>query len=492
MVSMIPFGLLAGFAGDREIRITELDETGFGFRVCKGSFAADLEKGKAGKTAADVPLLFMICFYNLEKGRYCEVKISSYDLKKDANETSEFYAKFWVTVDQPDYVQAVQRLLGQYSRYIHLKLEEDESELAKRMTGYPGELDQVKCGSLEEQMQIWDGEVQWDRNAEGTQEYRSEKLSECEPETGQKFADICKDGSGIKVWKGSDIELALELDRKALHTDYLRMSLGDFTAKYAGNSIGVCREILQSGHKLNRLYIGNQFCPLLFPDENLLFEMMEKAVAEQLEITLVFSYLREYQLDSVSHLLREIDRWCQVYNCQIEAVVNDWGMAEILKNQTENLVPCLGTLLNKRKKDPRISYKIGDKKLFEKNNLNADFYRDFLWDNYRINRLEWEACGYMQQFPTGKNSLHLPFYQTNTSQYCPLRAVCINGERGRQKLAQKCPEYCREYAFLYPEHLHMTGRYNSLFGMDMDVLKNEIFLESYINNGIDRLVIGLI
>lgn len=26
-------------------------------------------------------------------------------------------------------------------------------------------------------------------------------------------------------------------------------------------------------------------------------------------------------------------------------------MAEILKNQTENLRPCLGTLLNKRKKD---------------------------------------------------------------------------------------------------------------------------------------------
>ena len=35
MVSMIPFGLLAGFAGDREIRITKLDETGFGFRLCK-------------------------------------------------------------------------------------------------------------------------------------------------------------------------------------------------------------------------------------------------------------------------------------------------------------------------------------------------------------------------------------------------------------------------------------------------------------------------
>ena len=118
-----------------------MDETGFGFRVCKGSFADELKKAKHEKCVALE--LFIICFYDLEKGGYHEVKISSYDFKIDADETSEFYEKFWVTVEQPDYVQAVQRLLGQYSRYIHLKLEEDDSELAKRMTGYPGELDQV-------------------------------------------------------------------------------------------------------------------------------------------------------------------------------------------------------------------------------------------------------------------------------------------------------------------------------------------------------------
>ena len=474
---MIPFGLLAGFAGDREIRITELDETGFGFRVCKGSFA-------------DAQILFIICFYDLEKGGYHEVKISAYDLRKDADDPSEFYEKFWVTIELPDYVQAVQRLLGQYSRYIHLKLEEDDSELAKRMTGYPGELDLVKCDSLEKQVQIWDKEVQSGRNIECAQAYRQEKLSEYGTEAEQKPADRCTDDSGIKGWENFEIELALELDRKALYTDYLQMPLSDFAARYAGNSIGVCREILQAKRKPDRLYIGNQFCHLLFPDEVLLFEMMEKAVAERLEITLVFSYMREYQLDSVAHLLRKADLWCQAHNCQIEVVVNDWGMAEILKNQTENLVPCLGTLLNKCKKDPRISYKMGDKKLFEKNCLNAEFYRDFLRNHYRISRFEWEACGYIQQFPVGKNSLHLPFYQTNTSQYCPLRAVCISGKRGRQNLAKKCPGYCEEYAFLYPEHLHMMGRYNSLFGMDMEALKDEKILEIYINHGVDRMVIG--
>ena len=33
MVSMIPFGLLAGVVGGPEVRITEIDERGFGFRT---------------------------------------------------------------------------------------------------------------------------------------------------------------------------------------------------------------------------------------------------------------------------------------------------------------------------------------------------------------------------------------------------------------------------------------------------------------------------
>lgn len=36
----------------------------------------------------------------------------------------------------------------------------------------------------------------------------------------------------------------------------------------------------------------------------------------------------------------------------------------------------------------------------------------------------------------------------------------------------------------------MMGRYNSLFGIDMDALKDIKVLEAYIKNGVDRLVIG--
>ena len=81
-----------------------------------------------------------------------------------------------------------------------------------------------------------------------------------------------------------------------------------------------------------------------------------------------------------------------------------------------------------------------------------DFTVIFWKENMESNALNGNPSGYEQQIPPGKNSLHIPFYQTNTSQYCPLGAVCETGERGRQKLAKKCPGYCTEYALLYPEH----------------------------------------
>ena len=49
----------------------------------------------------------------------------------------------------------------------------------------------------------------------------------------------------------------------------------------------------------------------------------------------------------------------------VEIVVNDWGTAQ-LAAQFSAFSLCLGVLLNKRKKDPRMAYKMGDRTLFEK------------------------------------------------------------------------------------------------------------------------------
>lgn len=455
-ISMIPFGLLSGFMDGKEIRIIELAEEGFRFRLSE-------------KAAS--PESFLVCFYDMEQADYHEIEIRNYTIEEDnvSSELVEFCMEYTVLVNSESYRQEVRKLQGQYSRYIRLKLEDDDEELARALTEYP-EKKPVNYYSLEER---------------------------------QNYS----------------LETAIEIDRPELYREYLQNDIKQLIEqcyewkRITGNQLDSNKQNdspdnksnIGHGLNLNRIYIGNQFCHLLFPDEKELFMMLEKAYKESLGITIAFSYIREFMLKPIEELINRLAQWCKEKDTCIEIVINDWAMADIIAKQNaelaikkseainemrQYLIPCLGILLNKRKKDPRFPYKKGDKSLYSQNNLNADFYRKYLQSEFGIQRYEWESCGYEQEFPQGKNSLHLPYYQTNTSQYCPLYAICTTGNRGIQHLVKKCPHYCCIYRLSYPKHLNITGRFNSLFGIDKELLNHPEKIKAYANAGIDRLVIG--
>ena len=455
-ISMIPFGLLSGFMDGKEIRIIELAEEGFRFRL-------------AEKAAS--PESFLVCFYDMEQADYHEIEIRNYTIEEDnvSSELVEFCMEYTVLVNSESYRQEVRKLQGQYSRYICLKLEDDDEELARALTEYP-EKKPVNYYSLEER---------------------------------QNYS----------------LETAIEIDRPELYREYLQNDIKQLIEqcyewkRITGNQLDSNKQNdspdnksnIGHGLNLNRIYIGNQFCHLLFPDEKELFMMLEKAYKESLGITIAFSYIREFMLKPIEELINRLAQWCKEKDTFIEIVINDWAMADIIAKQNaelaikkseainemrQYLIPCLGILLNKRKKDPRFPYKKGDKSLYSQNNLNADFYRKYLQSEFGIQRYEWESCGYEQEFPQGKNSLHLPYYQTNTSQYCPLYAICTTGNRGIQYLVKECSHYCSIYRLSYPKHLNITGRFNSLFGIDKELLNHPEKIKAYANAGIDRLVIG--
>ena len=444
-IAMLPYGLLSAVmqenSGNRkEIQITEVAEEGFCFRTVSGTVS---------------PQKWKLCFYDIEKAEYCTVDITEFEICREKE--SDFFTQFLVWTEQEEYRRQVQKLVRQYSRYIRLKLE-DDGELESELTGYPSDLDGEHCNSLDEQRQHWFAET------EGS--------------------------AAIKTEIPEHAEFSIELDRQELYTAYLQKSLSEFYKGYLRKNY-----LWESGLKKKipeRIYVGNQFCHLLFPEEEILFSILEKAKRELTAVTLSFTYLRETLLEDTFALLRKIDHWCDQNGLETECVINDWGMADFIKKETKHLIPCLGILLNKRKKDPRIVYKKGDHSLYSQNSFNAGFYQEFLRENFGIERAEWESCGYMQDIPSGKNSLHFPFYQTNTSQYCPLYAVKEEGGRGRQRFIGKCPRYCEKSAFLYPKHLNMAGRYNSLFALDRDFLEDGEQLKKYAGSNIDRFVLNLL
>lgn len=221
--------------------------------------------------------------------------------------------------------------------------------------------------------------------------------------------------------------------------------------------------------KIHRLYIGNGFCRQLFPDSETLSKLLAKARREAIAVTIV-----------TSPDPRVPDELLKTYSG--EMLVNDWGLLHRLRNYPQ-IEPLFGTLLNKRRKDPRMRYKPDlNSGLLRQSSVNSPEYRDFL-RSMGIERIEFERCGYDYDVPMGKCSLHLPFYQTNTSVYCPTRALCEHGDRGYQADDGGCPRYCMNNCVRYPAHLRMLGRWNSVFAADerpMDDLP-----------GFDRIVLNL-
>ena len=449
LIPMIPFGLLAGYWGTLEVRIMALAEEGFQVRLARP--VSEVQKQE--------PL--ELAFYNYDTASYHRLPICDAHLVQEEQKT--FFMVYTFTTELESYRREVQRLAMQYSRYIRWKMDGDDAALAEQMTGYPAEEDELHFENLEDQKRVWFASMKRDT-----------------------FSAIRR--GAAEGNSSGNAELALALDRITWYERYLKLDAPSFLSTYfRENQIAVSPDFYP-----DRLYFGNAFCPHLFPKEHTLQSLIEKASQEHFAVTLVFPILHEAKRRETERLLERLDDWCARRQETLEIVANDWGTAALAAKK-KNLIPVLGVLLNKRKKDPRMHYKQGDSTLLQQNSLNAAFYRNYLKENFGIMQYEWENCGFLQTFPEGKNSLYFPFCQTNTSQHCTLYAECVNGSRGAQKEVVNCPRYCEQQAFLYPKHLQMIGRYNSLFALDAAILEHpEKIARAYARQGVDRFILNLL
>ena len=70
---------------------------------------------------------------------------------------------------------------------------------------------------------------------------------------------------------------------------------------------------------------------------------------------------------------------------------------------------------------------------------------------------------------------------------------CVAGNRGAQEQVTDCPRYCERQAFLYPKHLQMMGRYNSLFALAPALFQNPAEMgRAYAAHGVKRFVLNLL
>lgn len=441
-IESIPSGLVSCIINDKEVTILKMATESLTIRV--------LEKIEYIK-------LLKISFYNFKDYKYKEIEIKNFTINNE--DKDEFYYTYDIFIDDKEYVENVKYIFRDYSKYVNLKVFGEENEFSKEMIGYPSEKDYEFYEYYNTQKKEWISNLN----------YKNFSM------------DVL-----------NSIEMAITLDNDDLYKKYINNDKESFKEYYFKKNFLENHMLFKKN--IERLYIGNEFCHNLFPSLDNLIKMLEKAKEESLNVTLCFTYIRECYIQKTKDIIEKVYDWCKINNFKIEIVINDWGMLKLLKDKENYFTLCLGNLLNKRKKDPRYIYKNGyekNKKLLSLNSLNNKKFREFLKDN-NIERYEYESCNYKIAIPEGKHSLHFPFYMTNSSQYCPLYAMCTTMNRGNQKLVKSCPKYCRDYVFLYPKHLKMLGKYNSLFAFDDTLLKDKEVLEYYINNNINRLVLNFL
>ena len=133
-VSMIPYGLLAGIVDGQEVRITQLGENGFQFRMAEKK-----------ENIREIQLQFFV----EREHCYREIRILGDRIQKV--DEKRFFTEYTVWTEAKEYQQCVQQLLFDYWNYITLKMTETDGEVAAAYTDYPVHLDEEYAESLEVQ-----------------------------------------------------------------------------------------------------------------------------------------------------------------------------------------------------------------------------------------------------------------------------------------------------------------------------------------------------
>ena len=329
--------------------------------------------------------------------------------------------------------------------------------------------------------------------ADGNNCYPCEKDSEFHKNYNDQIQDwfnfnISEEDNEAFKKLAENIELSFYVNNHKLYKQFIEEGAKAFIDKVLKEKHIENHGIFKGGFK--RVYIGNEFCPHLLPSCNNLVKMLDISLKEDLKVTIALPYVTQDKIEYIDEILSNVQNWCVKNNVQAEVIANDWAVVNMVNTKFFELQCILGRLMNKRKKDPRakmmLAYKKYEKEMTE-NNLNSSYYRDFLNSN-NLYRFEFEDNCIDNKIPQGLHSLHFPFYQITTSAFCRTYSESEFFNKYKQKLVESCPHYCDEFCFLYPKHLNMIGKGNSVFGFSNRLFIDVNYLCQYIQNGIDRIV----
>ncbi len=203
------------------------------------------------------------------------------------------------------------------------------------------------------------------------------------------------------------------------------------------------RDLKNFSDRYTRIYFGNEFCQRLIPSAKELEEALDFILSKSLNFTFVTGFVMEQDLNYLQDLLVIISGKAP----GAEVVINDWGMLSVVKKH--NLVPVIGRLLTKQRRDPRIlnlkERLTAPAKERSRSSCIGGSLARFL-KNKSIERMEIDNLP--QGIQLGVNaglkglhfSLYFPFNYVTTSRQCIFNNGSLQSGRG---LSFGCGMKCR-------------------------------------------------
>lgn len=238
--------------------------------------------------------------------------------------------------------------------------------------------------------------------------------------------------------------------------------------------------------RYSRVYFGAEFCQRLIPASKELKDVWKFSQDKKIKFTLITPFVTDEGLDK----LRVLFKFLTEHTQDIEIVVNDWGVINFLCRDFPNFSLCLGRLLNKQKRGPRIlnvTSKLPEKSLeYFKLPLGESILSTSLKEKLNIKRIELDNLlqGIKRQNLNIPASLYYPFLYVTTTRYC-LVALAFWEEGFKRRTSFKCDRECQRYGFILsnkqmPVKIYLKG--NTQF------VKNSNYPHNLESLNIDRLV----
>lgn len=265
-------------------------------------------------------------------------------------------------------------------------------------------------------------------------------------------------------------ELALHI-RKLSETVHLN-AVGDHLLNYYGKGLIEPTDLSHT----ERIYVGDEFCPIRLPQPKFLRHCCQFAQENNMGLTLLIPVLTDTWLDRCGKLFEILTLGFP----EAEVVVNDLGTLLFLKEEYPSLRLSMGRLFNKGFKDPRLSLQgltlTQEKKalLSESTFDNPEFQT--LLDRFDLSRVERDLMPYSQYLAENggghETSYYFPFGYITTGRVCWTATFMENSARDYRPRSQ-CSQPCKDLRFqlksdsqslalfqsgntvfyLYPDHL---------------------------------------